>query len=47
MLDPYLLNYILMCLYAVNGGQFFVRGYWWDALYWLSALGITIAVTKR
>ena len=45
--DPVVFNYVIMGLYTVNAMQFAVRGYWFDAWYWLGALTITGSVTFR
>lgn len=45
--NPYAMNLLIMGLYAVNGIQFSLRGFWWDALYWLAAFLITASVTFR
>lgn len=43
--DPRLMNYILLVLYLINATRWAWYGSWADTLYWLSALGLTIALT--
>lgn len=38
-------NYVILVLYACNSLRWLVAGKWVDALYWLSAFGITATVT--
>lgn len=52
LLDPWLFNYVICTLYAVNATQFIIRAAWnldWvlfcNGLYWLAALSITAVVT--
>ena len=45
LLDPKLLNYILLALYAANASHWALHGSWPDSLYWTGALIITVAVT--
>jgi hypothetical protein len=45
LLDPRLFNYVLVALYATNGLRWALHGSWPDAVYWLGALIITVAVT--
>lgn len=44
--DPFLMNKILVGVYAINSLQFIFRGHGWQALYWLGAGIITLAVTN-
>ena len=43
--DPRLLNFVLLGLYAANAARWAAHGSWPDALYWIGALAITLAVT--
>lgn len=43
--DPRLFNFVIMGLYALNVCRWAIAGKPADALYWLSALGITATVT--
>ena len=45
LVDPRLFNFLIMGLYALNVVRWAWAGNWADALYWLSALGITATVT--
>ena len=45
LLDPKLVNYVLLVLYAANAARWAVHGSWPDATYWLGAFIITLAVT--
>ena len=43
--DPRIFNFVIMGLYALNVIRWAIAGKPADALYWLSALGITATVT--
>ena len=43
LLDPKLINYLLIALYAANAARWAAYGSWPDAAYWLGALIITLA----
>lgn len=43
--DPFIFNRLIMFLYAVNAIQFFLRRYYADGCYWVSAFAITATVT--
>ena len=43
--DPKVFNYIIMCLYGLNGLWWAYQGKWADVAYWSGALWITAAVT--
>lgn len=45
MFDHLFFNRLIMVLYASNVLVNLWTGHWWDAGYWLSALGITFTVT--
>ncbi len=45
LLDPRLLNFVLIGLYAANAARWAVHGSWPDALYSVGALIITVSVT--
>jgi len=45
LFDPKIFNYIIMTLYCVNAGNWWMKGSIGDTWYWLSALSITAAVT--
>jgi hypothetical protein len=45
LFDPFVFNRVIMFLYAVNALQFFMRRYWADGCYWVSAFAITATVT--
>ena len=45
LLDPRLFNYVLMGLYGLAAVRWALEGRWTDTLYWVSALGLTLAVT--
>jgi hypothetical protein len=45
LLDPKLINYVLICLYTANAARWALHGSWADSTYWLGALIITVAVT--
>jgi hypothetical protein len=45
LLDPKLINYLLIALYAANAARWAAYGSWPDAAYWLGALIITLALT--
>lgn len=45
LFDPFIFNYLIIALYALNSFQFFVRGFFADGCYWASALAITLTVT--
>ena len=45
LLDPKLINYVLIALYAANAARWGLHGSWPDTLYWAGALIITGAVT--
>jgi hypothetical protein len=34
LLDPKLINYVLICLYAANAVRWALHGSWPDSLYW-------------
>lgn len=43
--DPRIFNFIILGLYACNVARWVAAGSWSDALYWVSAFGITATVT--
>ena len=45
LLDPKLINYVLIALYAANASRWALHRSWPDSLYWAGALIITVAVT--
>ena len=45
LLDPKLINYVLIALYAANASRWAAHGSWPDSAYWTGALIITLAVT--
>ncbi len=45
LLDPRVINFVLLILYAANAVRWAVHGSWPDAAYWFGALIITLAVT--
>jgi hypothetical protein len=45
--SPFLLNYILLAIYAGNSIRQCTLSRWSDGLYWLGAFIITIAVTLK
>jgi hypothetical protein len=45
LLDPKLFNYVILAMYAVNGGRWALEGSWGNAMYWSGAFWITAAVT--
>ena len=44
-MNPIYMNYFLMVVYVTNSTLWFMWGNHHQALYWLSAFGITVAVT--
>lgn len=45
--DPAALNYLLLCIYVANGGRWLWFGERSQALYWVAAFLITLAVTLQ
>ena len=53
LLDPKLINYVLICLYSANAARWALHGSWADSTYWLGRpdhhrgrdLGIRAAMT--
>ena len=45
LLDPRIFNFVIMALYGLNILRWAVAGNWWAALYWLSALSLTVVIT--
>lgn len=45
LLDPKVFNYLIVLLYACSAIRWAIEGKWVDVLYWVSAIGITLAVT--
>ncbi len=43
--DPRFFSWVIMTLYALNAGQYLLRGQYGFAWYWSGALMITAAVT--
>lgn len=43
--DPRVVNYVILCLYALNVVRWSFARSWGDACYWASAFGITASVT--
>ena len=47
IVDPKAFNYLIIVLYAASAARWAVAGDWWNVVYWLSAVGVTIAVTVK
>jgi len=45
LFDPRIFNFVILALYACNVARWGFAGKWADAMYWLSAFGITATVT--
>lgn len=45
--DPRILNYVLMAFYVLLALRWAAERSWFDVLYWVGALCITVGVTFR
>lgn len=45
LLDPRIFNYVIMGLYALNVIRWGIARSWVDAIYWGSALSLTMCIT--